>query len=117
MSEPTTPMPMQGTWTLTAPDGRTWRADSPLRAAAMESRERIPAHVALARIQAACDEVDDPLFDAMRLIVRTPNMPFPDPYAHSQRVYFEAIERAYHDIQRIARDAIAKAAEPVDKGE
>jgi hypothetical protein len=37
----------------------------------------------------------------------------PDPYAHSPRVYFEAIERAYHDIQRIARDAIAKATETV----
>ena len=51
-----TPKPMQGTWTLTAPDGRTWQAESPLRVVALESRERVPATVALQRIYAAADE-------------------------------------------------------------
>lgn len=45
-----TPKPMAGTWTLTAPDGRTWQADSPLRVVALEQRERVPADVAVARI-------------------------------------------------------------------
>lgn len=30
----------EGTWTLTAPDGRTWTADSPLKVAAKELRSR-----------------------------------------------------------------------------
>lgn len=42
--------PQAGTWTLTAPDGRTWTAGSPLEAAGLEQRERIPASVAMARI-------------------------------------------------------------------
>lgn len=51
-----TPKPMHGIWTLTAPDGRQWTALTPLACAAAESRERIPATVALARIYAAADE-------------------------------------------------------------
>lgn len=39
-----------GTWTLTAPDGRTWQADSPLKACGAEQRDRIPPEVALKRI-------------------------------------------------------------------
>jgi hypothetical protein len=58
MSEPTTPKPMQGTWTLTAPDGRTWQADSPLLALRAEQRERVPADVALARVMAMVNEPD-----------------------------------------------------------
>jgi hypothetical protein len=58
MSEPITPKPMQGTWTLTAPDGRTWQADSPLRACSAEQRERVPPAVALARVMAMADEPD-----------------------------------------------------------
>ena len=47
-----TPKPMQGTWTLIAPDGRTWQADSPLRCVAAEQRERVPASVAVERVLA-----------------------------------------------------------------
>lgn len=54
-----TPKPMPGTWTLTAPDGRTWQADSPLQCCGMESRERVPADVALARIMKAANEPSD----------------------------------------------------------
>lgn len=50
--------PMPGTWTLTAPDGRQWQADSPLRAVSLEQRERIPAEVALARVLALANEPD-----------------------------------------------------------
>jgi len=45
-----------GTWTLTAPDGRTWQADSPLKACSAEQRDRIPPEVALKRIFDALDE-------------------------------------------------------------
>ena len=45
--------PQAGTWTLTAPDGRTWQADSPLRCVSAEMLERVPASVAVARIWAA----------------------------------------------------------------
>lgn len=51
-----TPKPQQGTWTLTAPDGRTWQAETPLRCCAMENRERVPAHVALGRIARGLDD-------------------------------------------------------------
>lgn len=53
-----TPKPMQGTWTLTAPDGRTWLAESPLRACGMEQRERVPPEVGLARVLAMANEPD-----------------------------------------------------------
>lgn len=45
-----------GIWTLTAPDGRTWQAPSPLRAVAAEQHERIPARVALARVMDAAHD-------------------------------------------------------------
>ena len=48
-----------GTWTLTAPDGRTWQADSPLRVCAIEQRERVPASVAYARIMAELKRTED----------------------------------------------------------
>ena len=54
-----TPKPMAGTWTLTAPDGRTWQADSPLRACGLEQRERVPAQVAMARILEAASPTPD----------------------------------------------------------
>lgn len=106
-----TPKPMQGTWTLTAPDGRTWQAESPLRVVAMESRERVPAEVALARINAAIAETSDPCYDALKKIVRTPAMPFPDPGAHSWRAFYEAVHSAYVQIQFIAREALAATPE------
>lgn len=58
---------MPGTWTLTAPDGRTWQADTPLRCAAAEQRERVPADVAMARVMEAIkpspeEEADEALF-------------------------------------------------------
>lgn len=46
----------EGVWTLTAPDGHTWQADSPLRVVAKESNERVPPEVALARLGAAIAE-------------------------------------------------------------
>lgn len=45
-----------GTWTLTAPNGRTWQAESPLRCVSKERNERVPASVQLARIQAEADK-------------------------------------------------------------
>lgn len=57
-----TPKPMVGTWTLTAPDGRTWRDKSPLHCCSAELRERVPADVALARmLEANKPDPDDSL--------------------------------------------------------
>ena len=53
-----TPKPMEGTWTLTAPNGRAWQADSPLRCMSAEMATRVPATVALARVLAAIDAPD-----------------------------------------------------------
>ncbi len=46
----TTQKPMQGVWSLIAPDGREWRENSPLRCVSLEQQERIPADVALEQI-------------------------------------------------------------------
>ena len=47
-----TPKPMQGTWRLTAPDGRYWDGMTPLAACRAEQAERVPAQVAVQRIMA-----------------------------------------------------------------
>lgn len=47
-----TPKPMAGEWALTAPDGRTWKASSPIHCVQAESNARIPREIALARIRA-----------------------------------------------------------------
>ena len=49
------PMPkdyphQEGIWTLTAPDGRVWKGDSPLKAVVAEQVERIPATVRVDRL-------------------------------------------------------------------
>jgi hypothetical protein len=63
-----TQKPMTGIWTLTAPNGRTWQAETPLRCCGLEQRERVPAEVALARILDAAKPVandrDNELFQA-----------------------------------------------------
>lgn len=46
-----TPKAQEGEWTLTAPDGRQWKADSPLKCVSNEIKERVPADVAMARIR------------------------------------------------------------------
>jgi hypothetical protein len=53
-----TPPPQAGEWTLTAPDGRTWKAESPLKCCGLEQRERVPANVALARIVEEMERFD-----------------------------------------------------------
>ncbi len=59
LADTPTPKPQAGLWTLTAPDGRMYQADSPLRCCGLEQRERIPADVAMARIIRASSEPDD----------------------------------------------------------
>lgn len=44
---------MEGTWVLTAPNGREYIAESPMGCWRAEQHERIPAKVALARIYVA----------------------------------------------------------------
>lgn len=53
--KPDCPKAQEGTWTLTAPDGRQWTAESPLKLAGLENAERIPATERLRRIMAAVD--------------------------------------------------------------
>lgn len=60
-----TPKPQTGTWMLTAPDGRTWKAASPLHCCSAEMRERVPANVAIARIlEAAKPDPDEALLQS-----------------------------------------------------
>ena len=54
-----TPKPMQGVWSLVAPDGREWRESSPLRCVSLEQSGRVPANVALARILEAANPTPD----------------------------------------------------------
>lgn len=42
--------PQEGTWTLTAPDGRTWQGKTPLDCVRQENTERVPAEVRLRRL-------------------------------------------------------------------
>lgn len=51
LADEPTPQPLAGTWTLTAPDGRAWTAESPLRVVSAEMHDRVPPLVALARIR------------------------------------------------------------------
>lgn len=53
-----TPKPMQGTWTLTAPDGRKFMAASPLHCVRAEMDERVPPSEQLARVLAVASEPD-----------------------------------------------------------
>jgi hypothetical protein len=46
----------QGTWTLTAPDGRQWTGQSPLNVVSIERNERVPASVQVARIRHEADK-------------------------------------------------------------
>ena len=50
LADQPTPKPAEGAWTLTAPDGSTWTADSPMRCVSAEMNDRVPPLVALARI-------------------------------------------------------------------
>ena len=59
LAETPTPKPQVGLWTLIAPNGRMYQADSPLRCCGLEQRERVPADVAMARILRAASEPDD----------------------------------------------------------
>jgi hypothetical protein len=44
------PPPQFGTWTLTAPDGRTWTGRTPLDLARQENLERVPPEERLRRL-------------------------------------------------------------------
>lgn len=54
--------------------------------------------------------MSDTLREALEKITRVPVMPFPDPEAHSYRVFGERVWKAWLEIQRIARAALAKEA-------
>lgn len=53
LADTPTPPPQEGEWTLTAPDGRSWKARAPVACVSKEMRERVPADVGLARIMRA----------------------------------------------------------------
>lgn len=55
-----TPEPMAGVWVLTAPDGQTWTADSPMRVVTKEVNSRVPPQVALARIRRSLTDEEGP---------------------------------------------------------
>jgi len=45
-----TPKPQKGTWKLIAPDGREFKADTPIHCLLAEQKERVPAKIAMKRI-------------------------------------------------------------------
>lgn len=54
------PPAMEGTWILTAPNGREYIAESPLKCCAAEMHERIPPLVGIARIYTSTFLSDNP---------------------------------------------------------
>jgi len=65
--------PQTGTWTLIAPDGRTWTAESPLKVCAAEQRDRIPAEIMLQRIFEAVDKYEKSAMDDCLSPARDPS--------------------------------------------
>lgn len=55
-----TPHHHSGVWTLTAPDGRQWHGDSPIKACREEQRSRIPDEVAVKRVMQEPEWDDNP---------------------------------------------------------
>jgi hypothetical protein len=45
-----TSKPMVGIWTLTAPNGRTWEAETPIQCVSKERRERVSEDEAVRRV-------------------------------------------------------------------
>jgi hypothetical protein len=60
LSKPTRYPAQKGTWTLTAPDGRTWTGESPLAAVGAEQQQRIPPSLALERLYRALNDEEPP---------------------------------------------------------
>lgn len=63
------------------------------------------------RLTAECDEAReerDAMRAALNTIARTPAMPFPDPGAHSERAYHEAVFVAWSRSNQTARAALAQ---------
>ena len=52
------PKAQEGTWTLTAPDGRTWTGKSPINVAGQEVRGRVPVLVRVKRVLSAIQHLD-----------------------------------------------------------
>ena len=48
-----------GIWTLTAPDGRTWQAETPLKCVVLEQKERVPPSVGIERIKNTIKETEN----------------------------------------------------------
>lgn len=70
-----------------------------------QKREQIAScEAALDEANKRADEAEAKLYK----IVRTPVIPFPDPGAHSERAFSDALYRAWSDIQRIARNREVK---------
>lgn len=51
-----TPEPETGEWILVAPSGKVYTGETPLKCIKAESRTRIPAEVALARIRVGLED-------------------------------------------------------------
>lgn len=55
------------------------------------------------------DQACSAMLGALEKIRRTPSMPFPDPGAHSERAFGNAVHRAWREIQSIAKEAASAA--------
>ena len=64
IAETETPKPETGEWTLISPTGNVFYGTSPLRCVMAESNARIPALVAMARIEVSlwdCEDKEPPV--------------------------------------------------------
>jgi len=55
------------------------------------------------------DQASSAMLGALEKIRRTPSRPFPDPGAHSERAFGDAVHRAWREIQSIATEASSSA--------
>lgn len=76
------------------------RADEAISAGRQVADYNMELLTLLADANRRADEAEAKLYK----IARTPVMPFPDPGAHSERAFSDAVYRAWSDIQRIARN-------------
>lgn len=53
-----TPKPEAGEWMLVSPSGHVYVGENPIRCVSAESKQRIPAEVALARIRVGLEDED-----------------------------------------------------------
>ena len=86
-----------GLWRLTTPSGNNYYADTPMKCLQNEQHDRIPAHVAMARIWAAVEEDADEL-------------------AAERAVWRDLVTRAAADANRYGLEGLVMRCTPSETG-